>query len=269
MKIHIVKSGETLSQIAEKYGVTLEKIIEVNPIIADPNDIDVGLKVKIPLNPIKVQLKVDDAVKEKDAVTENLGSFYDLPDFEDNSFLQPFQSPAASCPSDCKSCQPGLSAANTANTAAAKYPGIENPFQTKAMPAEHVHGLPNDWASTPYAPGMMTNQLPVQFDPPFGTPVNPYHAMPYGSYGTNSSYGLPAHPTWSEAPWSAPSWMIPSTQPTDMENLQYEASSNPAPYKSSKKKATKAKTRSKAKKSVLVDPVDRHHDSVPWINAQN
>ncbi|MBD2844595.1 LysM peptidoglycan-binding domain-containing protein [Paenibacillus sp. IB182496] len=48
MKIHMVKKGDTLYSIAEKYGVTLEEVIKLNPEIADPNVIDVGMKVKVP-----------------------------------------------------------------------------------------------------------------------------------------------------------------------------------------------------------------------------
>ncbi|XEC93162.1 LysM peptidoglycan-binding domain-containing protein [Paenibacillus tarimensis] len=48
MKIHIVKQGESLYSIAQKYGVTLDDVIQMNPGIANPDQIDVGMKVKIP-----------------------------------------------------------------------------------------------------------------------------------------------------------------------------------------------------------------------------
>ncbi|MBJ6362943.1 LysM peptidoglycan-binding domain-containing protein [Paenibacillus sp. GCM10012307] len=48
MKIHVVKQGESLYTISQKYGVPLDEIIKLNPGIANPNEIDVGLKVKIP-----------------------------------------------------------------------------------------------------------------------------------------------------------------------------------------------------------------------------
>jgi morphogenetic protein associated with SpoVID len=48
VKIHIVKKGETLFNIAQKYNVELDTLIAANPQIADPNVIDVGMKVKIP-----------------------------------------------------------------------------------------------------------------------------------------------------------------------------------------------------------------------------
>lgn len=48
MKIHMVKKGESLYEIAQKYHIELDKLIAANPQIADPNVIDVGMKVKIP-----------------------------------------------------------------------------------------------------------------------------------------------------------------------------------------------------------------------------
>ncbi|MDF2936525.1 MAG: lysM, partial [Paenibacillaceae bacterium] len=48
MKIHIVKQGDTLFEIAKKYGVTLDQLKAANPQITDPDKIDVGQKVKIP-----------------------------------------------------------------------------------------------------------------------------------------------------------------------------------------------------------------------------
>ncbi|MEC0213953.1 LysM peptidoglycan-binding domain-containing protein, partial [Paenibacillus ehimensis] len=51
MKIHIVKKGESLYGLSQKYGVELDKLIAANPQITDPNVIDVGQKVKIPHAP--------------------------------------------------------------------------------------------------------------------------------------------------------------------------------------------------------------------------
>lgn len=48
MKIHIVKKGDTLFELSKKYNVPLEKLIEANPQIANPDQLNVGDKVKIP-----------------------------------------------------------------------------------------------------------------------------------------------------------------------------------------------------------------------------
>ncbi|WP_245954647.1 LysM peptidoglycan-binding domain-containing protein [Paenibacillus flagellatus] len=60
MKIHLVKKGETLFHIAKKYGIELQKLISFNTQIADPDQIDVGTKVKIPSAPVPVPPPVGD-----------------------------------------------------------------------------------------------------------------------------------------------------------------------------------------------------------------
>jgi len=51
VKIHIVKQGDSLYSIAQKYGVSLEDVLKANPDISNPDAIDVGMKVKIPTRP--------------------------------------------------------------------------------------------------------------------------------------------------------------------------------------------------------------------------
>ncbi|WP_025700204.1 LysM peptidoglycan-binding domain-containing protein, partial [Paenibacillus forsythiae] len=54
MKIHIVKQGDTLYELSKKYGVPLDKVIEANPQIANPDVLAIGDKVKIPSVPVPV-----------------------------------------------------------------------------------------------------------------------------------------------------------------------------------------------------------------------
>lgn len=54
MKIHIVKQGDTLYALSQKYGVSLQKIIEANPQISNPDVLVLGDKVKIPSAPTPV-----------------------------------------------------------------------------------------------------------------------------------------------------------------------------------------------------------------------
>ncbi|GGG02358.1 hypothetical protein GCM10010912_53960 [Paenibacillus albidus] len=54
MKIHIVKQGDTLYALSQKYGVPLLKMIEANPQISNEDVLSVGAKVKIPTVPVPV-----------------------------------------------------------------------------------------------------------------------------------------------------------------------------------------------------------------------
>ncbi|UJF31983.1 LysM peptidoglycan-binding domain-containing protein [Paenibacillus hexagrammi] len=82
MKIHIVKKGDTLYELAKKYNVELDEIIALNPQIADPNAIDVGMKVKIPSKPKPMAPPVDFAykhvVQQGDSLWK-LGKAWDIP----------------------------------------------------------------------------------------------------------------------------------------------------------------------------------------------
>lgn len=54
MKIHIVKQGDSLYALSQKYGVPLQKLIEANPQLSNPNVLTIGDKVKIPTAPVSV-----------------------------------------------------------------------------------------------------------------------------------------------------------------------------------------------------------------------
>ncbi|MDQ6418610.1 LysM peptidoglycan-binding domain-containing protein [Paenibacillus sp. LHD-117] len=48
MKIHLVKKGDTLYFIGQKYNVSIEEILSLNPGITNPDVLEVGMKLKIP-----------------------------------------------------------------------------------------------------------------------------------------------------------------------------------------------------------------------------
>ncbi|GAA0137910.1 hypothetical protein YSY43_47510 [Paenibacillus sp. YSY-4.3] len=55
MKIHIVKQGDTLFELSKKYDVPLQKLIEANPQISNPDELSIGMKVKIPASAVPVE----------------------------------------------------------------------------------------------------------------------------------------------------------------------------------------------------------------------
>ncbi|CAM3084813.1 LysM peptidoglycan-binding domain-containing protein [Paenibacillus sediminis] len=54
MKIHIVKKGDTLFKLSQKYQVPLQKLIDINPQISNPDQLSIGMKVKIPSEAVAV-----------------------------------------------------------------------------------------------------------------------------------------------------------------------------------------------------------------------
>ena len=48
LTVYYVKAGETLGQIAEKFGVTIEQIEDANPMLQNPNNLVVGQELYIP-----------------------------------------------------------------------------------------------------------------------------------------------------------------------------------------------------------------------------
>ena len=65
---HIVDRGETLASIAEKYAVSTEEIVKLNPDAAQ--FVYVGMELTIPEVDKKVEI-VDTSVKEKQTSNEN------------------------------------------------------------------------------------------------------------------------------------------------------------------------------------------------------
>ncbi|MFD0694088.1 LysM peptidoglycan-binding domain-containing protein [Paenibacillus sp. GCM10027628] len=83
MKIHIVKKGDSLYELAKKYHVELDQIIALNPQIADPNVLNIGEKVKIPSKPKPVEPPASDyvykhIVQQGDSLWK-LGKAWDVP----------------------------------------------------------------------------------------------------------------------------------------------------------------------------------------------
>ena len=68
VNVYTVKKGDTLSQIAAKYGTTYQAIAAYNG-IKNPNVIRVGQKIKIPASTAPAALKKGDRVKVLNAVT--------------------------------------------------------------------------------------------------------------------------------------------------------------------------------------------------------
>lgn len=68
-KVYTVKSGDTLSEIAQRHGTTTNKLAQING-IKNPNKIYVGQKIKVTGSPAKKSSKKYHMVKSGDTVSE-------------------------------------------------------------------------------------------------------------------------------------------------------------------------------------------------------
>lgn len=75
MKIHIVQKGDTLWNIAKKYGVNFEELKKMNAQLSNPEMIMPGMKIKVPttggtikkemVSPVKEMPKAEQPYKEQ------------------------------------------------------------------------------------------------------------------------------------------------------------------------------------------------------------
>lgn len=59
------QKGDTLYLLAQKYNVTLEKVIAANPQLADPNQLSIGEKIKIPTDPVTMETQPSTVYQHK------------------------------------------------------------------------------------------------------------------------------------------------------------------------------------------------------------
>ncbi|MDR4889089.1 SafA/ExsA family spore coat assembly protein [Fredinandcohnia sp. QZ13] len=68
MKIHIVQKGDTLWEIAKKYGVDFQELKAVNTQLSNPDMIMPGMKIKVPTGTVHVKKEAQiGGVKQKEA----------------------------------------------------------------------------------------------------------------------------------------------------------------------------------------------------------
>lgn len=47
---YLIKRGDTLSEIAQRYGVSVDALVRANPMITDPNKIYAGRTLNVPVS---------------------------------------------------------------------------------------------------------------------------------------------------------------------------------------------------------------------------
>ena len=62
---HEVKLGDSLTDISNKYGISIDKLIAINKII-DPNSLEIGTKLILKEETLEDQIKIEDLSFSKD-----------------------------------------------------------------------------------------------------------------------------------------------------------------------------------------------------------
>lgn len=80
MITYTVKKGDTLTTIASKYGTTVNEIVKLNPIIKNPNLINIGWKLTIPEQKQEVTKDYEAIGK---AMEKTLDAIEQLPEYKE------------------------------------------------------------------------------------------------------------------------------------------------------------------------------------------
>jgi morphogenetic protein associated with SpoVID len=223
VKIHIVKKGETLYQLAEKYDVDLNKLIEANPQIKDPDQIDVGMKIKIPAAPAQVvhsnkktaaetelkpivepvqkaaekpAEKAEDLFAQYKVPAQEVGSFYDIPEMpetQDSPWGMPY-----TFTNLADMDLPGISPQQTTPDYESPYSGKKGETASVGTGTAPAYESPYSNAPNAYpAPSFETpySQIPCN-TPIYGMPTAnlPQYAQP------QTEYNLPYYPMQYNVP---------------------------------------------------------------------
>lgn len=170
MKIHIVKKGDTLWKIAQRYNLDFEKLKEFNTQLENPDKISQGMKIKIPTNSVPISSQFPQGTQLQNVSEKKIAPepTFQLPPEElaPTPIPEPAPAPAPFMQAPIQEFPP------------APEPFMQAPFQ-EFPPAPVPAPTPTPQAS-PYMPMMpmmpiMPPMMP-QFAPfPFCPPMKPHH----------------------------------------------------------------------------------------------
>ncbi|SFJ41476.1 LysM peptidoglycan-binding domain-containing protein [Thermoflavimicrobium dichotomicum] len=63
MKIHIVRPGDTIHIIVQKYNIPLERLLEFNPHLNNADSLEAGMKIRIPTGKVHVGTKLEQTLE--------------------------------------------------------------------------------------------------------------------------------------------------------------------------------------------------------------
>jgi LysM repeat protein len=217
VKIYFVKQGDTLSEIGKRFDVTVEELMKANPIISNPDDLKIGMKLIIP---VKKEAKAEvNLNKDKDmdmgkkipepcvdvipSIAQNLNP---LQDAHQNPQQYPQQYPQQSLPSYPPQQYPQQSLPpypqqylqQNSQLYTQQYPQTNSQQHPQQYPQQYQQQNPQLYPQqpsyTPFAsypiPAVQANVQPGL--PSQGKPMYPWNSYPsYEQQGIDAPYNTP------------------------------------------------------------------------------
>jgi LysM repeat protein len=193
VKIHIIQHGETLEEIAQVYGVELERILEVNPAIEHTQGLEVGKKLRIPSQGVKVIIQSKSLHKYDDLLSHSQETY----EAKEEQYVEQLQESALKQQQEWMHSGQWIgNQADLPNWQANEnqYYGIPDPNSTQPATSYYDNTYPY---ATPVQGMMHTYPLQYPNDLTYGHQYDPWANVEYGqSWG----YQLGYHPYHYQKP---------------------------------------------------------------------
>lgn len=188
MKIHIVREGDTMWDLVQKYNTPLERILEANPQIEDADQLKAGIKVRIPtgripvLNQKKDELEPVKETKSEKEIPYLEGESNQYLVRESSSLEAPFYDQHHPAywydPVPVMTDLPYLMNESSYMDSSI-YEGSESSYSSLPKPPKYPYDDPySEYGSYPYPYPMMGGLVQGMVPPPMAYPPPPMPCMP-------------------------------------------------------------------------------------------
>ncbi len=244
MKIHFVKAGETLYEISQKYGVTVEAIMAANTSVTDPNTIIAGMKLVIPMKQ-QVHMPINSTAEPTSILSPLNLNPPPIPVYPELAMTQPIAdiNPHLTTPiAPISTAQPTPIAPTGIGDQEFSYPGqTMPPFAAIPMPAQEVTAPMPSSMLTSMLPSMpstmptpMPSAMPSTLPTPMQAPVSVPTAPVWNTQSGYTAYNTPYHMTNYSTPQALSHAPVHNAGVNSSYlGMPYAASSNYQPYPTS------------------------------------
>lgn len=199
VKIHITQQGDTLWKISERYDISLEDLMEANPQIRDPNTLEAGTKVWIPMGRVSIssskekeEMDLKKAGEQEERYAKEQEGLFSQEissqsgESGENDFFFRMRDDQGEFPNTMLPPMPTVSGCGCGDLPRNPYYG--NPIPIPPHPRPPLPIIPGPFLSPGGSPSW-----PWMWDPVFYPPMNPFPYFP-NSYNSFPPVG---GPLWS------------------------------------------------------------------------